>query len=146
MLKKNLSIIKINLLKNIKTQKASNLNLFNGKGRYNKRSGKFEKRDWYEVLLTIPKSITGKTVYPKGSFTVYTLDGFTIKMKTSGDFYKNFGSENDQKLFGKWIKGKLEKSKALKKGQLVNEVTFNKYGNYFLTLTRLKPKHYIMHF
>ena len=97
-------------------------------------------------MLTIPKSITGKTVYPKGSFTVYTLDGFTIKMKTSGDFYKNFGSENDQKLFGKWIKGKLEKSKALKKGQLVNEVTFNKYGNYFLTLTRLKPKHYIMHF
>ena len=50
MLKKNLSVIKINLLKNIKNQKASNLNLFNGKGRINK-SGVLTKRDWFEVQL-----------------------------------------------------------------------------------------------
>ena len=80
MLKKNLSFIKINLLKNIKNQKASNLNLFNGKGRVNLK-GILSKRDWYEVQLTIPRTITGKTVYPKGSFTAYTPDGYTIQMR-----------------------------------------------------------------
>ena len=146
MLKKNLSVIKINLQRNIKLQKASNLNLFNGIGRFNKKLNKYEKRDWYEVLLTIPKSITGKTVYPKGSFTAYTLDGFTIAMKTSGDYNKNFTSAHDQKIFGKWIKGKLEKAKSLKKGEIVTDKTLNKYGNKYLVLTRIDKKNYLMNF
>ena len=116
---KNLSVIKINLLKNIKNQKASNLNLFNGKGRINK-NGVLTKRDWFEVQLTIPRNITGKTVYPKGSFTAYTPDGYTIQMNTSGDYHKNFGSEKDLKIFGKWIKGKLQSAKVLKKKSTSN--------------------------
>lgn len=145
MLKKNLSVIKINLFKNIKNQKASNLNLFNGKGRINKK-GVLLKRDWYEVQLTIPRTITGKTVYPKGSFTAYTPDGYTIQMITSGDYHKNFGSEKDLKIFGKWIKNKLVSAKVLKKNQQVTEITLKKYGNYYLTLTKLSAKKYIMNF
>ena len=145
MLKKNLSVIKINLLKNIKNQKASNLNLFNGKGRINK-NGVLTKRDWFEVQLTIPRNITGKTVYPKGSFTAYTPDGYTIQMNTSGDYHKNFGSEKDLKIFGKWIKSKLQSAKVLKKNQQVTETTLKKYGNHYLTLTKIKAKIYIMTF
>ena len=145
MLKKNLSVIKINLLKNIKNQKASNLNLFKGKGRVNQK-GILTKRDWYEVQLTIPRTITGKTVYPKGSFTAYTPDGYTIQMTTSGDFHKNFGSKKDLKIFGKWIKNKLQTAKVLKKNQQATEATLKKYGNHYLTLTKISPKHYIMNF
>jgi len=145
MLKKNLSVIKINLLKNIKNQKASNLNLFNGKGRVNKK-GILTKRDWYEVQLTIPRNICGKTVYPKESFTASTPDGYRIQMITSGDFFKNFGSEKDLQIFGKWIKGKLQSAKVLKKNQQVTETTLKKYGNYYLTLTKITAKNYIMDF
>ncbi len=145
-MKKNLSIIKINLLQNINNQKSSNLNLYFGKGRLNKKLGKYVKRDWYEVQLTIPKKISGKTVYPKGKFTVYTLDGYKINMITSGDYHKNFSSEKDLKIFGKWIKGKLEKSKSLKKGKLITEKVLQNYGNNNLILIKISNKNYIMHF
>ena len=48
-----------------------------------------------------------------------------------------------QKIFGKWIKGKLEKAKSLKKGEIVTDKTLNKYGNKYLVLTRIDKKNYM---
>jgi len=65
---------------------------------------------------------------------VITDDGWQFQCKTSGDFSKNFRSENDLQILGKWIKGKLENSGALEVGDLVTEETLRQYGNDTITL------------
>lgn len=73
-----------------KTEKSSNLNVFFGKGREDKR-GFIKPRPWYEVELIISKDITQQQGYPcHKSFTVITDDGWKFKCKTSGDYSKIF--------------------------------------------------------
>ncbi|EGP03224.1 restriction endonuclease R.NgoVII, partial [Pasteurella multocida subsp. gallicida str. Anand1_poultry] len=82
------------------------------------------------VELIIPKDITQQQGYPyHKSFTVITDDGWKFKCKTSGDYSKNFRSENDLKTLGKWIKGRLESANCLKTGERITEETLRKYGN-----------------
>ena len=117
-----------------KAEPKSNLNVFFGKGREDKR-GFVIPRPWYEMELIVPKSITELDGYPfNQSFTVITDDGWQFQCKTSGDFSKNFRSENDLQILGKWIKGKLENSGALEVGDLVTEETLRQYGNDTITL------------
>ena len=112
----------------------SNLNAYFGKGRENSK-GLVKPRHWYEVELIVPKSITDNPQYPKAGspdaesiITVYTDDGWKFKCKISGDYSKNFRSAGDLKILGRWIKGRLENSGALKVGEPVTDKVLKKYG------------------
>ena len=118
----------------------SNLNVFFGKGREGK-NGLVKPRHWYEVELIVPKEITIRPGYPQSKtedavFTVITDDGWTFKCKVSGDYSKNFRSENDLKILGKWLKGRLENAGVLKVGEPVTKKTLEKYGRDTFTLTK----------
>ena len=109
----------------------SNLNVFFGKGRTDKRK-LIKSRHWYEIELIVPSEISTQDDYPgmnsDNIFDVITDDGYTFKCKVSGDNNKNFRSAGDLKILGKWIKGRLENAGALKVGELVTNDTLSKYG------------------
>lgn len=122
----------------------SNLNTFNGKGRENKQ-GFVMPRSWYEVELIVPKSVTTQTGYPQsdkegegGVINVVTDDGWEFSCKVSGDFSKNLRSDNDLKILGKWLKGRLEQAGALKTGELCTKSTLDKYGRSDFTLAKIR--------
>lgn len=125
----------------IKVTPKSNLNVFFGKGRVNKDTGLVKPRHWYEVELIVPKKITSQIGYPQEKtddavFDVITDDGWKFKCKISGEGSKNFRSENDLKILGKWIKGRLENAGVLAVGEPVTDETLNKYGRNSFTLTK----------
>ena len=112
----------------------SNLNVFFGRGRENKR-GFVKPRHWYEVELIVSSEITSQSGYPKAGYpgkesiiTVYTDDGWKFRCKISGDYSKNFRSADDLKILGRWIKGRLENNGALKVGEPVTAETLRHYG------------------
>lgn len=118
----------------------SNLNVFFGKGREAK-NGVIKPRHWYEVELIVPKSVTEQRGYPQAKteeaiFDVVTDDGWSFKCKVSGDYSKNFRSEGDLKILGKWLKGRLENAGVLKVGDPVRKETLEKYGRDTFTLTK----------
>lgn len=124
----------------------SNLNTFNGKGRENKQ-GFVMPRSWYEVELIVPKSVTTLPGYPQsdkkgdgGVIHVVTDDGWSFSCKVSGDYSKNLRSDNDLKILGKWLKGRLEHAGALKTGELCSQDTLDKYGRNEFTLAKLKDR------
>ena len=61
-------------------------------------------------------------------FTVVTDDGWKFNCKVSGDYSKNFRSEGDLKILGKWLKGRLENAGVLKVGDPVTAQTLREYG------------------
>lgn len=61
-----------------------------------------------------------------------------FKCKVSGDYSKNFRSENDLKILGKWLKGRLENAGALAVGEKVTQETLRRYGRNTFTLTKTK--------
>lgn len=110
----------------------SNLNVFFGKGRES-HNGLVKPRHWYEVELIVPKTVTKQPGYPQGKtknavFTVVTDDGWSFKCKVSGDYSKNFRSEGDLKILGKWLKGRLENAGVLEVGDPVTSETLRRYG------------------
>ena len=118
----------------------SNLNAFFGKGRES-RNGLIKPRHWYEVELIVPKTITVQKGYPQAStsdaiFDVVTDDGWSFKCKVSGTNSKNFRSEGDLKILGKWLKGRLENAGVLKVGDPVCKKTLERYGRDTFTLTK----------
>ncbi len=122
-------------LKATNRHQKSNLNVYFGQGRRNTSTGFIKPRHWYEVELIVPSSITNLPSYPKAGFpetesiiNVYTDDGWKFKCKISGDYSKNFRSNDDLKILGKWIKGRLENSGALRVGQMVTEDVLRQYG------------------
>jgi hypothetical protein len=122
----------------------SGLNASFGEGRRNPQ-GFVIPRPWYEVELIVPKSITTLPGYPQaesggdsGSFCAVTDDGWEFRCKVSGDYSKNFRSEDDLKILGKWIKGRLENAGVLRPGQRVSDDTLVKYGRSNISLTKLK--------
>ena len=131
----------IPLVKKGKVPPSSNLNVFFGKGRLVAQKGVVQPRHWYEAELIVPKTITSMKGYPQKDtssavFDVITDDGWKFSCKVSGDFSKNFRSENDLKILGKWIKGRLENDGALEVGQPVTPDTFRRYGRDNFTLTK----------
>lgn len=121
----------------------SGLNAAFGEGRANMQ-GFIIPRPWYEVELIVPKSITKQPGYPQadskghnGSFEVITDDGWQFRCKVSGDFSKNFRSEDDLKILGKWLKGRLENSGVLKPGDKVTDQTLVRYGRNNIQLTKV---------
>lgn len=118
----------------------SNLNVFFGKGRIAK-NGLVKPRHWYEVELIVPKIVATQPGYPEAKtpnaiFDVVTDDGWKFKCKVSGDCNKNFRSEGDLKILGKWIKGRLENAGVLTVGSPVTNDTLLRYGRNTMTLTK----------
>ena len=118
----------------------SNLNVFFGKGRESK-NGLVKPRHWYEVELIVPKDVTTMPGYPQSKtddavFKVITDDSWSFKCKVSGDYSKNFRSEGDLKVLGKWLKGRLENAGVLKVGEPVRQATLDAYGRSSFTLTK----------
>ena len=127
-------------LKGAEVSAQSNLNVFFGRGRVGV-NGLVKPRHWYEVELIVPNTISLLPGYPRARtdeavFDVITDDGWSFACKVSGDYNKNFRSEGDLKILGKWIKGRLENAGALTVGEPVTQDTFRRYGRNTFTLTK----------
>lgn len=120
----------------------SGLNASFGEGRRNQQ-GFVQPRSWYEVELIVPKEITDNPEYPKANsenaqFDVVTDDGWKFRCKVSGDYSKNFRSEDDLKTLGRWIKGRLENAGVLRPGERVSDETLARYGRSNLKMSKIK--------
>jgi hypothetical protein len=133
-------------LDRIADKEKSSLNVYFGKGRENKKTGIIKPRNWYEIELIAGKEIRDNELYPVGNFTAYTDDGYIIPMRTQGDYAKNIRSLNSLLIFGRWLKGKLERSGALKKYEPVTMETLEEYGNDKLTFYKFDEGKYYMTF
>jgi hypothetical protein len=133
-------------LKRVAEMEKSNLNVFFGKGRLNTTTKKITPRPWYEIELIASKDLNSQMYYPKGDFLAYTNDGLIIPMRTQGDYFKNIRSKRSLQIFGIWLKGKLEKSGALKKYEPVTLETLEEYGNDKLTFYKMEEGKYYMEF
>lgn len=127
-------------IKGVEVSPQSNLNVFFGRGRVG-HNGLVKPRHWYEVELIVPKSVATQPGYPiartpEAEFQVITDDGWTFRCKVSGDYNKNFRSEGDLKILGKWLKGRLENADALAVGSPVSADTLRRYGRSSFTLTK----------
>jgi len=142
----------IPLVKNGEVPQKSNLNVFFGKGRLVTATGVVQPRHWYETELIVPSVITEQPGYPQKDtasavFNVVTDDGWSFSCKVSGDYSKNFRSEDDLKILGKWIKGRLENNGVLEVGHPVTPDTFARYGRDNFTLTKTaKPNLWYLDF
>jgi len=133
-------------LTRVADKEKSSLNVYFGKGRWSRATGKIKPRNWYEIELIAGKQIRDNQLYPKGDFTAFTDDGYIIPMRTQGDYSKNVRSLNSLLIFGRWLKGKLERSGALKKYEPVTMETLEEYGNDKLTFYKLEEGKYYMQF
>lgn len=115
----------------------SNLNIFFGKGRENKKTKVIIPRPWYEFEIIASKKITASPDYPQGNFLAYTDDGYIMPMKTSGDYKKNLRSEGGLQVFGRWFKGRLEDDGVLTKFEQITPETILEYGKTKLTLYKM---------
>jgi HKD family nuclease len=142
----------IPLIKRGGVPEKSNLNVFFGEGRLNRKKGVIIPRHWYEVELMVPNTITSIQGYPQKDtpsavFDVVTDDSWKFSCKVSGDYSKNFRSEDNLKILGKWIKGRLENAGVLEVGHMVTEETFTRYGRDNFTLQKTdKPNLWFLDF
>lgn len=125
----------------IKTEQHSGLNAFFGKGRETKSTGVIKPRHWYESEIIVSKNITSLPEYPialsdSATFDVITDDGWKFKCKVSGDYSKNFRSEGDLRILGKWLKGRLENAGALVVGEQVTPAVLSEYGRSAFSMTK----------
>ncbi|WP_318312570.1 restriction endonuclease PLD domain-containing protein [Flagellimonas crocea] len=133
-------------LERVAEKEKSNLNVYFGKGRWSRTTGKIKPRPWYEIELIASNDLNSQTFYPKGDFLAYTDDGLIIPMRTQGDYYKNIRSKDSLQIFGIWLKGKLERSGVLKKYEPVTQETLEEYGNDKLTFYKFEEGKYYMQF
>jgi len=133
-------------LSRVADKEKSNLNVYFGKGRWSRSSGKVLARPWYEVELIANGDINSNPLYPKGDFTAYTDDGFILPMKTSGDYFKNIRSRGNLSLLGQWIKGKLQKNGALLPLTPVTQDTLDIYGKNSINFYKMSDDKYYMGF
>lgn len=132
----------------LKTEKKSNLNAWNGAG---KIKGRYSPRSWYEVELIMSEKESFREkmrlahfpYQPKEQITVITNDGykFTCSLQ-GGNKGKNFRSDHDLKILGKWIKGHMEAAGALKLNELVTPNTLKIFGKSKLVFTPIRNTNY----
>ncbi len=133
-------------LSRVAEMEKSNLNVYFGKGRLTIATGKIIPRPWYEIELIANNDLNSQANYPKGDFLAYTDDGFVIPMRTQGDYFKNIRSRQSLQLFGIWLKGKLERSRALKRYEPVTLDTLEEYGTDKLIFYKISEGKYFMKF
>lgn len=128
----------------LKTEAKSNLNTYFGKG---KIKGKYSPRGWYEVEIILSKKMQNRDLIPTkddGPFTVITNDGYEFQCLTQGDYSKNFRSEHDLKILGRWIKGQMENEGVLQIGTPITPETLSLFGKGFLRLEKTKDGKFIL--
>lgn len=88
----------------------SNINVCYGRGR-KMPNGRRQPRNWYEVQITVDTSITSQPGYPKDMpFWIVTDDNYKFEAHTTADNNKQltaYGREGNDRVFGRWIKGRL---------------------------------------
>jgi len=124
----------------------SNLNVYFGKGRLTRKTGKITPRPWYEIELIADKALISNPFYPKGDFDAYTDDGYVIPMRTQGTNSKNMRSKKSLQIFGMWLKGKLQKSGALIPLTPVTKDTLLEYDNDKIIFAKISEGKYYMTF
>ena len=129
----------------------SSLNSYFGKGRLVRSTGQFNARDWYEVQIIVSAPERRNVNYPKGDFLAYTDDGLIIPMHTFGGSnniitYKNMSSRSSERIFGKWIKGKLEKNGHLHGLEPITLEMLEDYGSTEIKLYKISEGKYYMTF
>ncbi len=146
--KETLEDVKDNLLENafeipLKDAPKSNLNVYFGEGRVNQQ-GFVKPRHWYEVEIIVDHAVQkeGKNYPANKDFIVYTDDGHRFLMRSSGDYGKNLRSKDDLTILGRWIKGRLELSGALKSGELLTSETLKIYGRKHISLIETSLKEF----
>lgn len=128
----------------LKTEAKSNLNTYFGKG---KIKGRYSPRGWYEVEIILSKNLPGIDLLPdkeQGSFTVITSDGYQFDCSRQGDYSKNFRSDYDLKILGRWIKGQMENAGALEVGTPVTDETLRRFGKSKLHFELLKSGKFLL--
>lgn len=128
----------------LKTEAKSNLNTYFGKG---KIKGKYSPRGWYEVEIILGKKIPNRDLIPTkedGPFSVITIDGYEFQCSTQGDYSKNFRSDFDLKILGRWIKGQMENSGVLQIGTPVTPDTLIAFGKSSIRLEKTKSGKFIL--
>jgi len=133
-------------LNEVFSQEKSNLNSYFGRGRISKATGIIAPRPWYEIEIIAKRNINSHLLFPHGEFTAYTDDGYIMPMKTSGANYKNIRSHGNLKIFGQWIKGKLQKSGALHPFTPVTLDTLAIYGKSTLRFYKIDSGKYYLEF
>jgi hypothetical protein len=133
-------------LSRIDGQQRSSLNTFFGKGRWSRSTGIVAPRDWYEVEIIVDIATTSNPLYPEGNFTAHTVDGDSFSCRTQGDYLKNLRSRGDLKILGRWIKGKLQRSGALRPFEPVTSKTLELYGRDYIRLYQLSADEYLLDF
>jgi hypothetical protein len=135
------------------TTQKSNLNAFFGKGRENGQGTLVIPRPWYEVELMPGREWYRKSKHFPGAaqdFTVVTDDGYEFVVYNSYDKAfdgpKNFRSQGDLQILGRWIKGRLEAEGALTPGDPVTEITLGKYGRNSISFSRISKDRWFMDF
>lgn len=100
----------------------SNINVCYGKGRKNAK-GTYDRRSWYEAQLTVAKDICISSNYPSDNrpFFVITDDGYQFEAHTTSDNHKQFSAYDSDRIFGRWIKGRLVANGLLTPIDDVNE-------------------------
>lgn len=123
----------------LKVTPKSNLNVYHGKGRLQRPTGRptwVKPRPWYEIEMILSKAERESGLAPpNGTFSVVTDDGWAFVLKRQGDYGKNVRTVEDLRVLGKWIKGRLEETGALKPGELITEENLEVYGRSDITFT-----------
>lgn len=120
----------------------SNINVCYGKGRLNKTNGKITRRNWYEAQITVSNEITKMNGYPKKDpFYIVTDDGYKFLAHSSADNGKQltaYMKSGNDRIFGKWIKGRLVTAGYVKPFDDVNN---DKLGEGIITAEMLEKAH-----
>lgn len=128
----------------LKTECKSNLNSYFGSGKLKDR---YSPRGWYEVEIILGKNLPNRNLIPtkeQGPFTVITSDGYEFKCSTQGDYSKNFRSDLDLKILGRWIKGQMENCGALEIGTPVTTETLKSFGKNCIRLEKTQSGKFIL--
>ena len=133
----------------LKTEPRSNLNASFAVPRASPNGRKIP-RPWYESELIVPVNIRRLDGFPRGGrdttsgiIKVMTDDGWEFSCRVSGgnkddDLQnKNFRSFDDLKILGRWIKGRMLASGAIRAGQQIGPADLIRYGRETLTLTKI---------
>lgn len=93
---------------------SSNINVCYGNGRKSK-NGTVTPRNWFETQITVSVDITREPNYPKDKpFFLVTDDGYMFEAHTTAQNNKQLTAYGNDRIFGRWIKGRLVASGLLK--------------------------------
>lgn len=142
-------VAEINLRKLCRRNPIASLNLYHSAGR--KSGNKWIPRTWYEAEITLGQN---RFLDIPRDFKAITDNGYEIKMQRRSGAprgqshlgLKDLTSKNNRRIFGRWIKSKLEKSGSLVRGEVIQDETFDHYGNDTLKFYRIDNNHLYMQF